>query len=247
MHQHTSAVPTPETQGGLSSPALDSPFIFSRVTLQPLLQGPPASLPCISAFLSLTSNVWSFSAFLNTAIFFISGKVCAVCIASLLLAQAGTADVITGGTLEAGGECSICFFCVLSMLHATAHVKERNTPAAFRILNLWFKAKMKYSLSFQVSAIQGINHTAARTRTTYILHIIFGFAECQAIQLSKFCVELWHLRIAAFFSWIPTQRPNDHHKQNLDNIECELYGASWTAHLSPPTGFLRQRCKALRH
>lgn len=54
---------------------------------------------------------------------------------------------------------------------------------------------------------------------------------------TKFCVELWHLWIGAFFSWIPTRRPNDHQKQNLDNIECELYGASWTAHLFPPHRF----------
>lgn len=182
MHQHISAVPVPETRGGLLLPALDSPFTFSHITLQTLLQGPPTSLPCISAFLSLAFNAWSFSALLNTTIFFISGKVCAVCIASLLLAQSGTADVTTEGTLEAGRECPICFFCMLNMLCATAHVKERNTPAAFMILNLWFKAMIKYSLYFQASTIQGTNHTAARTRTTYILHIIFGSAECQSIQ-----------------------------------------------------------------
>lgn len=61
---------------------------------------------------------------------FISGeawaeeKVCAACIASLLLAQIGTADVIREDALEAGRERALCCFCMLNMLHATAQVKS---------------------------------------------------------------------------------------------------------------------------
>lgn len=149
-----------------------------------LLRDPSTSLPCISAFFSLTFSVWSFPALLNTTVYFVlplerpeQRRVCAVCIASLLLARIGAADVIREDALEADRECALCFFCMLTMLHATAQVKECSASAAFRILNLCVEAMMKYTLYCQVSSIQGIYHTAVRTRTAYTLHIIFGSEE----------------------------------------------------------------------
>lgn len=162
-------------------------FSFHGLLRYPADSAPSTSLPCISAFFSLPFNVWSFSALLSTTIYFVLSlekpeqrRACAVGIASLLLAQMGTADVIREDTREAGRECALCFSCMLNTLPAPAQVKDCNASAAFRVLSLCVKAMMKYTLYCQVSSIQGIYHTAARARTNYALHIIFGFEEACA-------------------------------------------------------------------
>lgn len=139
---HLSAMP--QTQSCCSSHCLNSPFTWSHITLQAAPKSTYLPDLCFSFLFSDCQCLILLSLPQYHSYFAFSlerpeqKRAYAISIASLLLAQIGTGDVVREDTLEIGGEYALYFFFMLNTLQATAQVKESNTSSGFNILKLAF-------------------------------------------------------------------------------------------------------------